>query len=678
MSNRLGGKQGTAYLGTNANQPPNMAFNDRPPTAYDINYSIGDFWIDDSAVDTQKLWVLVSLQGNSTSKGLLAHWVQLGPGVPSNVNTLTGNSGGVVPPDGANNINVIGDGITTDVAGNPGTNTLLITATAAVPTQFDADVGSAVPLANILNVIGAGSTTTSAAGNTITITSTGGGTGILTLTGDVGGAVGPDGANNVNILGSADIIVTGNPGTNTLAIDSAGFLANQFDTDSGTAVPVGGILEILAQNATLGCGSTVLFSAPGSTNVVQLDVTDSSLNTIIGSDSGVIGSGTANTGLGNQVLTAVTTASNNVAVGNFSGNAVTSGSQNVLLGVQAGGMITTANNNVIIGDLAGNSITTGSDNILIGKDSGTALSTTDNLNINIGNAVGIPGEIGTIRIGQNSASSSGANTFIGNQAGNSTYTLGVAGSNTFVGYQSGTSLTGGFTNAFFGSQCGTSITTGNGNCFFGHGTGLNATTASRNLAIGASVGQGLTSGTDNTLLGINCANNLTTGTRNICIGHDSGGSIGATSTTNIYIDNDGANENRTIRIGNTSDPQTRCFIRGIRGVTTGIADALIVRIDSNSQLGTTSSSRRYKDNIQDLGNDSEIIYQLRPVKFNFKSHPEVPAWGLIAEEVEEVFPSLVVYDEKQEQIESVKYDELIPLLLNEIQKLKSRVDNLEK
>ncbi len=78
MSNRLGGKQGTAYLGTNANQPPNMTFNNRPPTQYDFqNHSVGDIWLDSTAPDIQKVWMLVSLEGTGTSMGQLGHWIQL-------------------------------------------------------------------------------------------------------------------------------------------------------------------------------------------------------------------------------------------------------------------------------------------------------------------------------------------------------------------------------------------------------------------------------------------------------------------------------------------------------------------------------------------------------------------------------------------------------------------------
>jgi len=51
--------------------------------------------------------------------------------IAPDIETLTGNSGGPVGPDGAFNINVVGDGVTIDVAGNPGTNTLTISSLAS-------------------------------------------------------------------------------------------------------------------------------------------------------------------------------------------------------------------------------------------------------------------------------------------------------------------------------------------------------------------------------------------------------------------------------------------------------------------------------------------------------------------------------------------------------------------
>jgi hypothetical protein len=94
-------------------------------------------------------------------------------------------------------------------------------------------------------------------------------------------------------------------------------------------------------------------------------------------------------------------------------------------------------------------------------------------------------------------------------------------------------------------------------------------------------------------------------------------------------------------------------------------------IDANGQLGTISSSRRYKQDIQPMADASERLMQLRPVKFHYKqpdAKGEQPIqYGLIAEEVAEVFPELVVRN-KAGQPETVAYHLLPALLLNEMQK----------
>jgi hypothetical protein len=96
-----------------------------------------------------------------------------------------------------------------------------------------------------------------------------------------------------------------------------------------------------------------------------------------------------------------------------------------------------------------------------------------------------------------------------------------------------------------------------------------------------------------------------------------------------------------------------------------------VVIDSNGQLGTISSSRRYKEDISDMGSASDRLLQLQPVTFRYKdayTNGEQPLdYGLIAEEVAEVFPELVVFN-KDDQPETVKYRLLSSLLLNELQK----------
>lgn len=88
---------------------------------------------------------------------------------------------------------------------------------------------------------------------------------VETLTGNVGGPVGPDGAGNINVLGGNDITVTGNPGTNTLTIDLDANLADTFTTDAGNAVPAAQVLNILGADgiATSGAGNTVTVGTDG-------------------------------------------------------------------------------------------------------------------------------------------------------------------------------------------------------------------------------------------------------------------------------------------------------------------------------------------------------------------------------------------------------------------------------
>ena len=94
-------------------------------------------------------------------------------------------------------------------------------------------------------------------------------------------------------------------------------------------------------------------------------------------------------------------------------------------------------------------------------------------------------------------------------------------------------------------------------------------------------------------------------------------------------------------------------------------------INTNGQLGTLTSSRRFKDNIQDMGTASSKLFQLRPVTFNYKPQfddgSHLLQYGLIAEEVAKVYPDMVVYD-KDGQPYTVRYQVLAPMLLSELQK----------
>ena len=100
-------------------------------------------------------------------------------------------------------------------------------------------------------------------------------------------------------------------------------------------------------------------------------------------------------------------------------------------------------------------------------------------------------------------------------------------------------------------------------------------------------------------------------------------------------------------------------------------------ISSIGELGYLSSSIKYKTNIRPMGDFSSRIFDLSPVLYDAKNGDEKDLVGLIAEDVEKVMPELVSYSEEGE-IETVYYSKLVPLLLNEIIKLKSEVDDLRQ
>jgi hypothetical protein len=134
-----------------------------------------------------------------------------------------------------------------------------------------------------------------------------------------------------------------------------------------------------------------------------------------------------------------------------------------------------------------------------------------------------------------------------------------------------------------------------------------------------------------------------------------------------------------IRIGTitgTTSTQLAAYIAGIYGVTTGTAGTAVF-IDSSGQLGTVSSSIRYKEDVQPMADASERLLKLRPVKFRYKKADvlgEKPVqYGLIAEEVAEVYPELVVRDATTGRIDGVRYDELAPMLLNEVQQQRRKI-----
>src|SRR5262249_3505279 len=153
-----------------------------------------------------------------------------------------------------------------------------------------------------------------------------------------------------------------------------------------------------------------------------------------------------------------------------------------------------------------------------------------------------------------------------------------------------------------------------------------------------------------------------TGTKNIGIGYQAGVTL-TNGNNNIFIGNQGVgDESQTIRIG-TAQAQT--FIAGIN--TAGVSGTAGGG-DANGQIAITFSPARYKENIAPMGSRSEKVLELRPVTFAYKNDArKVTHYGLVAEEVAAIYPNLVTHTAAGE-VQTVKYQELIPMLLNELQR----------
>ena len=366
---------------------------------------------------------------------------------------------------------------------------------------------------------------------------------------------------------------------------------------------------------------------------------DSDGNTALGRNAlASIDYGHGNTAVGRQALSLSTRGetysafwegSRNTAIGDRALQSNTSGFRNTASGRYALRMNTTGNGNTATGygTLAYN--TTGSGNTATGSYS-------------------LPVSIGSF----NTANGSGAlnqNT--------------VGGSNTASGFSSlALNNTGNFNTA--------------------HGTNaLRSNTAGhRNAALGAKALYSNSSGSNNSALGYS-AGHFSVGSNNIMI-HNNGGS----SSSESHVLRIG--QGNAIGEGPFPDSSLQSvFIQGIFGQPVD-GSAGGVMIDSSGKLGMADSTRVVKQDIQDLGPLADRLLDLRPVGFRYRrdaaTDPDSPLqFGLIAEEVAEVFPELVIFDAEGKP-QTVKYHLLSSLLLGELQRqhedlalLRSRLDALE-
>ena len=207
-----------------------------------------------------------------------------------------------------------------------------------------------------------------------------------------------------------------------------------------------------------------------------------------------------------------------------------------------------------------------------------------------------------------------------------------------------------------------------------------------NCAIGNNSLGALTShATNNIALGYGSSLNLLHGTGCIAIGVSSGTAWTGSESYNIAIANTGTvSTSNQLNIGSgTGSGANQLNSAFISGIQTIVVVGTSVLVSATDQLGVAASSAQFKSDIQDMADSSSPLLNLRPVTFvwNKESSPglkdatDARQFGLIAEEVDKIMPSLVNY--KDGLPFSVNYHDLPAMLLNEVKKLSARVESLK-
>ena len=314
---------------------------------------------------------------------------------------------------------------------------------------------------------------------------------------------------------------------------------------------------------------------------------------------------------------------NVASVYKIGGNTVLSvaGTTNTLVGVGAGA-VNTGTDNTFSGYLAGYLNTTGYNNTFAGRAAGYSNDTGHN-NIFSGGYAGFSNTIGNF----NTFSGYGAgqynvegnnNTFLGFQSG---YSNTTGSSNTFSGYQAGYSNTTGYSNIYLGSQAGYSNSTGSGNTFLGYKAGYSETGSNK-----------------------------------------------------LYIANDAADANVLIY----GDFSTGRIGLGTKTLNYRLQLPNIAGAGGQGQANAwqTYSSRRWKTDIQPIENALGKVQGLRGVYFDWKSNGKHDI-GMIAEEVAEVIPEVVGYEDNSKDVSSMDYARLVALLVEAVKEQQKEIADLK-
>lgn len=473
----------------------------------------------------------------------------------------------------------------------------------------------------------------------------------------------PNGSGLAEVAGSASILgalgigaglSVSSFGAGVIQANSSGIFASTQGTDGQLLIGATG-LEPSWNGLTSVTGTIAITTAP---HGISLDAT---------SPSFITNSGTAFLS-GNQLH--INGGSNTSTTG--SGNIVTI---NLINSPSVTGSITAATGLIAT---AGGITATGTSNINTSGSAVTTIGTGGTGAVNIGNTTGnttVTGYLttGSILLASTTVSGSQGVIAINGNSFLSAYngTSGVG--NTWLGDLAGSDVvTSGSNNTGIGKSAAQSITSGIGNVAVGRISLNAATSGNESTALGSQSLENLTTGSHNVACGWQALQN-SNGSYNAAFGYQAGLNLTSTDSNNVYLQNTGTlGDSNIMRLGQTGSGNgqvNKTFVAAIAGVTVSSAAAVQINT-STGQLGTVVSSRRFKDNIESIDESlSGKIYALNPVSFTYKNtEPEETEYGLIAEEVAEILPDFVIYDDNGDAL-TVKYQNFLPLILKELQRL---------
>ena len=272
------------------------------------------------------------------------------------------------------------------------------------------------------------------------------------------------------------------------------------------------------------------------------------------------------------------------------------------------------------------------------------------------------------------------NTFLGDDA---LVNNQFGGSNTAIGETALYNNVTGYANTATGADALRANTVGHDNTAIGNSALSNSTNTRENTATGSYALYVNTNGNYNTVTGAYALFNNVTGDYNTAIGknalyRDTGShnvALGASAGVNLTTGSGNVCLGASV-YGNAGESNTTW----IKNIYASVASGRAVYVNADNKIGTLVSSRRFKEEIKPMDKASEAILALKPVTFRYKKEIESNGsimFGLIAEDVEKADPDLVTRNEKGE-VETVRYEAVNAMLLNEFLKEHQTVQELKK